>query len=88
MILTASSGINPIQDHAIRVSNMLLWTKSYEQYVNPVWSIEENVELMTRAWVREDIASLLSDVDNDTVEALKDVLFNVVYPTYKQPIEK
>ncbi|CAN9170956.1 unnamed protein product [Alternaria alternata] len=82
-------GIKPIQDHAIRTSNMLRLTKGYEQHMNPVWSIDENIEILTRVFVREDMMSILSgNLCEDTVEELSDVLFNVLYPAYKKSTER
>ena len=82
-------GIKPIQDHAIRTSNMLRLTKGYEQYMNPVWSIDENIEILTRVFVQEDMMPILSgNLCEDTVAELSDVLFNVLYPAYKKPMER
>jgi hypothetical protein len=82
-------GIKPIQDHAIRTSNMLRLTKGYEKHMNPVWSIDENIEILTRVFVREDMMSILSgNLCEDTVEELSDVLFNVLYPAYKKSTER
>lgn len=79
-------GIKPIQDQAIVVSNMIRSTKIYEQHNNPVWSIDQNIEIVTRLLVREDMKSILfGKLCEDTVEELSDVLFNVVYPTYERP---
>lgn len=68
---------------------MMRLTKVYEERMCPVWSIDENIEILTRAFVREDMMSILSGkLCEDTVEELSDVLFNVVYPTYKKPMEE
>lgn len=76
-------GIERIQEIAIAQSNMLRLTKMYERYMNPVWSIDENIEILTRVSVREEMMSILSEkLCEDTIEELRDVLFNVVYPTY------
>lgn len=76
-------GIKCIQDVAIPLSNMLRLTKGYEQYMNTLWTIDENIEILTRVAVREDIVSIFSgELREDTIEELSDVLFNVVYPAY------
>lgn len=80
-------GIRPIQDHAISTSNMLQFTKVYGQYMNPVWFIDENIEILTRVLVRKDMRSLLPQLGEGMVEELSGVLFNVVYPAYERPME-
>lgn len=80
-------GIRPVQDHAISTSNMLQSTKVYGQRMNPVWSIDENIEILTRVLVRKDMRSLLPQLGEGMVEELSDVLFNVVYPAYERPME-
>jgi hypothetical protein len=78
-------GIRTIQDHAIRASNTLRFTKGYEQDMNSLWSIDENIEILTRVLVRQDMMSILPDLDGDIVRELSDVLFNVLYPAYEEP---
>jgi hypothetical protein len=80
-------GIRPIQDHAIRTSNMLRFTKAYEPDMNPVWSIDEKIEIFTRVLVRTDMMLILSDLGEELVGELSYVLFNIVYPTYEKPVE-
>jgi hypothetical protein len=55
--------------------------------MNPIWSIDENIEMLTRVLVRAGMRSILPDLGRDTVEELSDVLFNVVYPTYEKPAQ-
>lgn len=66
---------------------MVRLTKAYERHMNPIWNIDENIEMLTRVLVRADIMSLVPGLSGDTVEELSDVLFNVVYPAYKKPTE-
>lgn len=80
-------GIRHIQEHAIRTANMVRLSKAYERHLNPIWSIDENIEIFTRVLVRAEMMSILPSLDKDTVEELSDVLFNVVYPAYTRPIE-
>jgi hypothetical protein len=62
---------------------MIRRTKVYEKRMNPMWSIDENIEILTRVSVREKMSSILTDeLGEDNVEELTDVLFNVVYPAY------
>jgi hypothetical protein len=52
---------------------------------NPVWTDEENIEILTRVLVRQDMDALLAgQLDGETLKELKDVLFNIVYPTYPE----
>ncbi|KAH7082880.1 hypothetical protein BKA63DRAFT_139266 [Paraphoma chrysanthemicola] len=77
-------GIRPIQDRAIVTSNMLRLTKGYEEHMNPVWTIDENIEVLTRTFVQEDMMLILSGkLTTDIVAELSDVLFNIVYPAYE-----
>ncbi|KAH7093417.1 hypothetical protein FB567DRAFT_515306 [Paraphoma chrysanthemicola] len=82
-------GIRPIQDHAIATSNIMRLTKVYEQHMIPVWTIDENIEVLTRAFVREDMMTILSgNLGEDLVAELSDVLFNIVYPAYEKPVAR
>lgn len=58
-------------------------TQSYEKQVNPFWTESENIQMLTRMYLREDLEKLLGDqLPGETVQELKEVLFNIVYPTY------
>lgn len=82
-MLTEVSGIKPIQKAAITITNMLRITKTYEAFKNPVWSVDGNIEVLTRTLVRDDMNSILSEqLSKDTLEELCDVLFKIVYPAY------
>ena len=81
------SGIRPIQDYAIQITNMVRFTKAYERHLNPIWSIDQNIEMLTRVLVRVDIRSILPSLGGDTVEELSDVLFNILYPAYEKSME-
>lgn len=83
------SGIEPIQKAAITTSNMLRFTGIYKESKNPVWSVDMNIEILTRLLVRKDWGSLLAGkLPEDTLQELSDVLFNIVYPTYAEPLEE
>lgn len=76
-------GIVSIQKAATGMSNMLRVTKSYERTMNPVWDIEENIEILTRTYLRRELHSILSgQLAGGLVQELSDVLFNIVYPAY------
>lgn len=82
-------GIECIQKAAITVSTMLRLTKSYERFKNPVWNVDENIEILTRSFVREDMGSPLSEkLPEDTLQELIDVLFHIVYPAYTKGLTK
>ncbi|KAF1847287.1 uncharacterized protein K460DRAFT_276406 [Cucurbitaria berberidis CBS 394.84] len=76
-------GIRCIQDAAIAQTNMLRFTGMYKEYMNPIWSVDENIEVLTRSFLRDDMRSILAgQLPEGTLEELSDVLFNVVYPAY------
>ncbi|KAF2641828.1 hypothetical protein P280DRAFT_541282 [Massarina eburnea CBS 473.64] len=78
-------GIKPIQDFARVTSHMIQETKLYEIHRNRMWSLDENIEILTRFSVRGDISSILStELPADVLDELKDVLFNILYPTYEE----
>ena len=88
-VLTLRTGIRRIQEVAVPMFHMLRLGKGYEEFMNPMWSVDENVEILTRVGVRKQMPSIFAgELNADTVEELSDVLFNVVYPTYaKEPKE-
>ena len=76
-------GIRRIQEVAVPMFHMLRLGKGYEEFTNPIWTVDENVEILTRVGVRDQMPSIFAgELSGDTVEELSDVLFNVVYPTY------
>lgn len=80
-------GIRPIQDHAIQMTSIVRFANADELHMNPIWSIDQNIEMLTRVLVRADMKSILPSLSGDMVEELSDVLFNVVYPAYKETME-
>jgi hypothetical protein len=53
----------------------------FEEYTNPFWTLEENVEMVTRSMVRDGFSDLLgTKVSSDNLEALEGVLFDIIYP--------
>jgi hypothetical protein len=57
-------------------------TRLHEGYKNPFWTKEENIEMATRVLVRDDFSDLLGgSLPLPDLEALKRVLFGVVYPS-------
>jgi ABC-type phosphate/phosphonate transport system substrate-binding protein len=82
-------GIECIQKAAIRVSTKFQLVKMPKGYLNPVWSLDENIEVLTRSKLRQDMGSILSaKLPEDTVQELSDVLFNIVYPAYMNNVPK
>ncbi|KAF2707816.1 hypothetical protein K504DRAFT_458300 [Pleomassaria siparia CBS 279.74] len=78
-------GIECIERTTIAASNMLRLTKMYEGYKSPTWSVDKNIEILIRYHVRDAVASLLAEkVPKGTAQELIDVLFNIVYPTYRK----
>jgi hypothetical protein len=62
---------------------MLRVTNSYEEFSNPLWNVDQNIEIITRMAVRLETGLLLSKIlPETTLQELVDVLFNIVYPTY------
>lgn len=57
---------------------MIRVSKAYGQHLYPIWSIDENIDMLTRILVRADMMSTLPDLDGDTMEELSNGLFNVV----------
>ena len=54
----------------------------HEDYKNPFWTEEENIEMATRVLVRGDFSNLLGNsLLLPDLEALEKVLFGVVYPS-------
>jgi hypothetical protein len=60
-ILTKSTGIDKLQERAKLVTTMLKVTRSHEEWDNPFWTDDQNIEMLTRISVCEDIGELLGD---------------------------
>lgn len=53
-----------------------------EDFRNPFWKLEENVEMVTRGMVHDGFADLIgTKVSSRDLEAFERVFFDVVYPT-------
>lgn len=53
-----------------------------EEYRNPFWSKEENIEMATRDFVQQDFSKLLSNsLPPPDLAPLEEVLFSVIYPS-------
>lgn len=62
---------------------MLQLTQGHKKWYNPFWTDSQNIEICTRFLVREDVGKLLGDqLSSETLQELKEVLFNIIYPTY------
>ena len=53
-----------------------------EEYRNPFWPEEANVEMAVRVLVRGELSQVMGEsiLESDLV-SLDDVLFNIIYPT-------
>ena len=84
-MLIGDLGIQLIEDAAAKTAIMLRATKVYEKYEIPVWTTNENIEILIRGWMRSELKSLLcQQLPTQTLAELSDVLFDIVYPTYKR----
>jgi hypothetical protein len=64
---------------------MLKVTRSHEKGVDPFWTDNQNIEMLTRISLCEDIGELLGDqLPSETLQELKEVMFNIFYPTYSK----
>jgi hypothetical protein len=60
-------------------------TGLYKEFFIPILSDEENLELLTRAYVRDDVEKLLEDqFPLTTLHELRDILYTTVYMTYRK----
>lgn len=83
--LTKPTGLDKLQEKAKLVTTMLKETRSHKKWDNPLWTDNQNIEMLTRVFVREDIGELLGDqLPSGTLQELKEVIFNIVYPTYSK----
>ena len=68
---------------------MLRVARSHREFTNPFWTEVQNVEMLTRVLVRNDVEELLGDrLPSTTLQELKEVMFNIVYPTYRKREEQ
>ena len=59
------------------------WTQ-FREAQNPFWTETENVEMMTRTFVRPDFSNLVGTVTGlslSELQELDEVLFDILYPT-------
>lgn len=76
-------GLDILQERARLATTIFQVTRNYEKWTKPFWTDNQNVEIFTRLCVREDVDELLGDrLPSETLQELKEVLFNIVYPTY------
>jgi len=62
---------------------MLQVTQCYAKWTNPFWTDNQNLEMLTRVYVRDRLEDLLGDrLPSETLQELKEVMFNIIYPTY------
>jgi hypothetical protein len=79
-------GIEALEKEAVEISIMLRLTERYKEFENSnsrAWSVDEKIEILTRAYLREAMGNLLTnEIPGETLAELTDVLFKIVYPTY------
>jgi hypothetical protein len=65
------------------MTGMLQVTQMHQQWSNPFWTESQNIEMLTRVKMREDVEELFSDqLPGEALDELKDEVFNIIYPTY------
>ncbi|OKL58587.1 hypothetical protein UA08_06081 [Talaromyces atroroseus] len=58
-------GIDKLQERARLVTTMLQVTQCHKQWSNALWTDDQNIEMLTRFYVREDVEELLGDQLSD-----------------------
>lgn len=82
-ILIKSTGFDKLQESAKLVKIWLKVTQNYEKWSNQIWEDNQNIEMLTRVYVRNDFEKLLGDqLPRETLRELKDIVFNIIYSTY------
>jgi hypothetical protein len=57
-------------------------SRFYKDHANPLWTVEENVEMAVRILLRRDFSKILGGrIASPDLEALEKVLFDTVYPS-------
>lgn len=80
-------GIKSVEEKAAEVSMMFRLTKAYANFRNPAWDTEQNIEVLTRTFVRDEMGQLLgAQLPSEVFLELTDVIFNVVYPSYPRRV--
>lgn len=80
--LTRCPAIPSIQEKAKLYKGMVRHMRVMEDYRNPFWTEEENIEMAVRVLVRGDFSDLLGNsLLPPDLQKLERALFNVVYPS-------
>jgi hypothetical protein len=88
-LINKLTGLDGLQETARLVTTALQATQSHAKWTNPFWTANQNVEMLTRVYVRENVEELLGDrIPSETLRELKEVMFNLVYPTYAKKGEQ
>jgi hypothetical protein len=81
-LLTYYPAISAIEEKAKFYRDIARMTRFYRGRGDPFWTEEENIEMAARVMVRKDFSDLLDgSLPLPDLEALKKVLFGVVYLT-------
>ena len=76
------TGIEPLEARGRLIGSMLRQTEISRQWKSPLWSDDQNIELVTRSMLRKDLKELLGgQLTRTQLDELKEVLFTFVYPT-------
>lgn len=70
-----------VEEKAKFCRDMARATLFFEDYKNPFWTMDENIEMVTRVMVRDGFSDLIgAKVSSENLKALERVLFDVIYP--------
>jgi hypothetical protein len=73
----------PLENQAKLITGMFRATRKHMEWNNPIWTDDQNIEILTRTYVREDIEELLGEqLPSVALQELKDVVFTLAYPAY------
>lgn len=68
---------------------MLQMTQGNKEWNYPLWTDDQKAEMVSRCFVREAVGELLGDqLPSETLQELKEVLFDIVYPTWAKEAEE
>jgi hypothetical protein len=82
------TGIEALEKQAKMVIDMFRATRIHMQFRNPIWTENQNIEMLTRVYVRKHLEELLGkQLLSVALQELEDVMFTLIYPTYAKKDE-
>jgi hypothetical protein len=82
------TGIEALEKQAKMVADMFRARRTHMQFRNPIWTDDENLEMLTRIYVRDHLEQLLGkQLPSVALQELGDVMFTLIYPTYAKKDE-